>query len=244
MTTTEDQLRKLETEVARLRPWVAGLDQSRVDWLRWRSQEPGAGQSLHPIYTQLDDVQSLVDLVSRCEQAVEDARHAIEEAPEFVQDELRSLRDVVSELHSRVFGTDDVAPPTPKRGPIPQSADDATKWKAIHPAWRLGSVDRAHPRAWLDLDGDVLERLVSELSTFESMTWTEIEEMPHSHPWASIDEWQAGSRDRLADLQYDDQQNWYQLQTDRMGRVFGFRSGHVLHVVWWDRHHEVYVTGG
>lgn len=76
------------------------------------------------------------------------------------------------------------------------------------------------------------------------MTWEQIEvSMPHSHPWSSVDEWEVASRRRLEDLEYDDQTNWYQLQIDKLGRIFGFRSGHVLHVVWWDRHHEVYVTG-
>ncbi len=68
--------------------------------------------------------------------------------------------------------------------------------------------------------------------------WGQGEDVP------TIDAWEGASRGRLEALEYNDQDNWYQLQSAQMWRIYGFRTWHVLHVVWWDRHHEVYRTGG
>jgi hypothetical protein len=85
--------------------------------------------------------------------------------------------------------------------------------------------------------------LLARLAAYEGMTWTEVAvASKHNHPWEDWSEWEQASRDRLQELELQDQSGWYQLHLDKRGRLIGFRDGAAFNILWWDRDHEVYVT--
>jgi hypothetical protein len=141
-----------------------------------------------------------------------------------------------------------MTPPAPKPNPsrpsVPIPADQ-TGYLRETITWRLGSFDFDHPKCWCDEESStVLRELASKMKWLERYTWGELPGLSiHNHDWEDPSEsWAEASVQRLAELNLDDQSGWYQLHLDARGRLFGFRSGSVLNLVWWDRDHEVYET--
>ncbi|PBC80100.1 hypothetical protein BX265_4936 [Streptomyces sp. TLI_235] len=46
--------------------------------------------------------------------------------------------------------------------------------------------------------------------------------------------------DRLTEIGRDDMTKIQRLELTGLQRLYGFLDGHVFHIVWWDRQHEVY----
>ncbi len=186
------------------------------------------------------DASSLTSQLELCERALIDCDAARELADLALRDDaVRQLKEAVQRLHILIFGSGTAPPRTSASLGFPDQQPDEG-WRLQRPAWRFTALDREHPRPWGSNGDDILRSLLAELSKFESMTWEEIEQMPHSHSWPSIVDWEVSSLNRLEELRLDDRTGWYQLQVNNLGRLFGFRSGNVFHVVWWDRFHEVY----
>jgi len=110
--------------------------------------------------------------------------------------------------------------------------------------WHVGTLDLKHPKDWTKRASaiDLLE-VIDKLKVWEGKTWRQIEEdCEQNHDWENYDQWENGSQRRLEELELDDRSGWYQVETAKMGRLFGFRDGNIMSVVWWDRDHEVYIT--
>lgn len=133
-------------------------------------------------------------------------------------------------------------PPAKEMRPV--TAEDLGAYRKRRVVWRLGTLDLQHPRDWLrEGDASALLDVLARMRDYERLTWSEVDTASrHNHPWEDIGEWERESRDRLAELELDDQDGWYQLHLERRGRLFGFRVGEVFNIVWWDRSHEVYRT--
>jgi hypothetical protein len=156
----------------------------------------------------------------------------------------------IEDILSRISGGIDamMTPPAPKpsssRPSVPMPADQ-TGYLREPVTWRLGSFDFDHPKSWCDEESSAaLRELAAKMKWLERYTWGELPGLStHNHEWEDPSEsWTQPSVQRLGELNLDDQSGWYQIHLDARGRLFGFRSGSVFNLVWWDRDHEVYET--
>lgn len=120
----------------------------------------------------------------------------------------------------------------------------ADHWRQQRIVWRLGRIDLCHPKAWTDIETSAaMLSILGRIRSLESLTWSEIDSLSkHNHAWEDVSKWEQPSRERLEFLELDDQEGWYQIHVDNLGRIIGFREANVFNVLWWDRDHEVYVT--
>ncbi|MBI1946384.1 MAG: hypothetical protein HYS27_11840 [Deltaproteobacteria bacterium] len=196
------------------------------------------------------DLDANTALVARLQRCLTDL-HDVDDDPDLhavVKDEVGACASDVEALErsgklvTRFFKQVDT-----NRGKVPVAdrtpilPDVVHDYRTQAPTWAVRFLDLRHPKAWLTLEGaSTVEALLQRLAVLESKTWTEVDALPHAHSWEGWDGWEKTSRDRLHELTLDDRDGWYQLPTGNMGRVFGFRVGSVLNLVWWDRDHDVY----
>lgn len=99
--------------------------------------------------------------------------------------------------------------------------------------WCMGSIDSGHFR-------DLLERLRS----FESMKCADVfargSEIGKTYTVSKLPAKEA--RDRLVDLEYDDQTEIARLRISGKRRLYGFLpdGGPDFYVLWWDPEHEIW----
>ncbi len=108
------------------------------------------------------------------------------------------------------------------------------------PVWQIGVFDQ-HGR-W-GADSVDLEQFWSELykklSSYESMTWGQIEidrKRNHSVAVASVTK---EARDRLSHLNLDDVDQLYRFRFDGTSRLWGIRDRELFKLLWWDPNHEI-----
>ncbi|PBC71593.1 hypothetical protein BX265_5024 [Streptomyces sp. TLI_235] len=107
--------------------------------------------------------------------------------------------------------------------------------------WRFTHID--HDSRWCfdgATPGEVCE-LLRKLKDFESMTIAELRQT-----WRTFKEYELpgglckDALDRLTEIGRDDMTKIQRLELTGLQRLYGFLDGHVFHIVWWDRQHEVY----
>lgn len=106
------------------------------------------------------------------------------------------------------------------------------------PVWTLGILDMDGRWGWSATSQDHLRRVRERLSSFETMTWTRIEQGTGSHQ-VGTDRLVKDARDRLTELGQDDIDQLFSLRIQGKIRVWGIRDGAALKVLWFDPHHEV-----
>ncbi|WP_437576433.1 hypothetical protein [Sorangium sp. So ce887] len=127
---------------------------------------------------------------------------------------------------------------------VPMLDASADAWRSQKIVWRVGCFDLDHPKKWLNEEqSEAILHIISRLKIYESFTWSQLDRVSEqNHRWEDWSKWEEPSRDRLRYLCLDDQEQWYQLDISKLGRLFGYRDSNVFNVVWWDRDHEVYKT--
>ena len=108
--------------------------------------------------------------------------------------------------------------------------------------WRFTHLDPEGPWCLAGLEQSEILGLLTAMSQFESQT---INELFHKGEWpgkchdvATLPNKQA--HERLSELGLADQTKIWKLRINGPGRVYGFLTGNVFHVVWWDPKHEVW----
>lgn len=109
-----------------------------------------------------------------------------------------------------------------------------------NPVWQFRGIDldSSCEWGWEKSTREVLKKLVERLSSFELMTWQQIEEGTGSHP-IEMEDLCSDARKRLADLKQDDLDELFSLRISGKERVWGIREEHVLRILWWDPEHSV-----
>ncbi len=105
-------------------------------------------------------------------------------------------------------------------------------------SWRLGSVDTDGRRGWYQLDKGTALYLHNKLASFESMTWGELAASTN-HKQIPVENLCAAAQQRLVELRRDDLGDLWELRLGGKQRVWGWRSGDVMNLLWWDPEHEV-----
>ena len=112
------------------------------------------------------------------------------------------------------------------------------------PLWKFEHLDLGGDWGWSKADRACLENVLEHLRSYETMTWREIERKTTKHGSQShpIETHRVckEARDRLCAIKLDDRPELYSLRIGGRPRVWGYRKGRVLHIVWWDPTHSVY----
>lgn len=115
--------------------------------------------------------------------------------------------------------------------------------------WRCDRPDFGGPWGWhLIHPCDLHQRVLKHLHDYEGMTWMELQKNRKTGSGGSIPvrdlHQKAISRMSLLGIE---EEHLFEVKIDGFStypypRVWGFRSGQVLNILWWDPHHEVYHT--
>ncbi|HEV2720913.1 MAG TPA: hypothetical protein VG323_12905 [Thermoanaerobaculia bacterium] len=118
------------------------------------------------------------------------------------------------------------------------AADPSTNH--LYPSWRIGRLLLVGPFGWHELEAAKLLEIRAKLANFESMTWNDIivgaKKRNHT---ISVDQLCKDAQHQLASLNLYDIDEVVSLHLTGTERVWGYREGAVLHVLWWDPDHQI-----
>jgi hypothetical protein len=105
-------------------------------------------------------------------------------------------------------------------------------------SWRTDNVEFDGPFGWRGID---LQKLfydvIPKLHNFESQMWGEVEG-DNSH-FVDVDALCAEAKSRLNEINKDHLERLFSLRLTGKQRVWGYREGAILMVLWWDPEHAV-----
>src|SRR5680860_465510 len=102
-------------------------------------------------------------------------------------------------------------------------------------AWRIQDLDPKGLWGWQDVSRDtVVERILSKLAHFETMTFPDIERAVKGSHNVSYNQLCRDAQKRLEDLD-----QIFSLRLSGKERIWGIREGNVLRILWWDPKHQV-----
>lgn len=107
------------------------------------------------------------------------------------------------------------------------------------PLWSFVLLDLGGPWCFGHIRGNQLVRVLGRLRSFESMTWTEIEQGTGSH-FVACDQIISEAHKRLEQLRLDDIERLFSLRMEGKPRIWGIRVGNILRIIWWDAEHKIY----
>ena len=123
---------------------------------------------------------------------------------------------------------------------IPKQASTIISYKTLHPSWCFSRSDDSSER-WsiMQITKNELLELKNRLSSYERMTWAEIEgDENHFIPIGSMIK---DAQDRAYDIKiYQD--SLFSLRISGRKRLFGFIQEGVFFIIWYDRNHEVCIS--
>ena len=96
------------------------------------------------------------------------------------------------------------------------------------------------PFGWHELDTVKFAEIRQRLIHLEKLTWNEI--LVKDKYWnhtVSRSDLSKEARDRLAELQLDDQEEFVSLRLSNLERVWGIRLEGAMTLIWWDPDHQV-----
>lgn len=109
-------------------------------------------------------------------------------------------------------------------------------------SWRFTYLDADGPWSLSGLSHEETLELLAAMSQFESQTINELFHMGEwpgkCHDVVTLPNKQA--RDRLVEMGLSDQTKIWKLRIGGPGRLWGFLTGNIFYVVWWDPRHEVW----
>jgi hypothetical protein len=142
-----------------------------------------------------------------------------------------------------------VTPPAPNKHPtqkekvlgkktVPNYLEASLKPLDRSPVFRFSLVDLEGKWGWHNVTAHNLRLALQRLKACESQTWKEIEgDKNHLIPFHKIC---LDARKRLEELNYDDFDGLFSIRVTQVYRIWGFRSDHVLQLLWYDPEHSVY----
>jgi hypothetical protein len=107
-------------------------------------------------------------------------------------------------------------------------------------AWRLSTLDIDGRWGWRRLDEAALQRLHEKLQGFETMTADELFGPRRGNKQIPVEDLPREAFRRLEQLQLDDMDGLCELRIKGDSRIWGFRRGNVINVLWWDPDHTVF----
>ena len=104
----------------------------------------------------------------------------------------------------------------------------------LNPVFSFDSTCKNHFQL-NELTKGELDQLIDSLRIMSSLSWAEVKKYkglrfkgPLEHYNATLPEW----LDRDVDV--------FEFAFSKRGRVFGYKSGRIFHIIWFDRNHDLY----
>lgn len=114
-------------------------------------------------------------------------------------------------------------------------AEDCEQYRMRKPLWSFRLLALTGPYAWTSLTDGQRTRVYNALKSYESMTWTEIEQKKSCH-YAEVGDLEPSFKKFVAS-HCPTVELLFQLRVTGAGRIFGTRIGHVLQIIFWDSEH-------
>jgi hypothetical protein len=136
--------------------------------------------------------------------------------------------------------------PVNKKNPTFDPAYSPASTKQKMPVWRIGMIDFGGYWGWENLNNvDSLKSIQDKLRHFEKMTWGEIEKKligkgTQQNHFMPVNKICKDARNRLKEINLDDQDYLYSLRFSGTERLWGIREAEILYILWWDHDHSVY----
>lgn len=117
------------------------------------------------------------------------------------------------------------------------AADPSTNH--LSPSWRISRLQLIEPFGWHEVTGAKIRDIRDKLANFESMTWNDIvvKAKKRNHT-ISVSKICKEARDCLLALRLDIDE-LVSLHLSGTERVWGYRDGAILNVLWWDPEHQI-----
>lgn len=136
--------------------------------------------------------------------------------------------------------------PLKKMGPYPEkrarasnTAQSPDSFQRLPIRWSFSIFDMKGPFGWSVCSVQILEKVLKpRLSSFETMTWGEIERNGQSHA-IQRDRLSKEAQNRLVEIKREDIDEIFSLRIDGRKRVIGVRDKDIFMFLWWDPHHKV-----
>ena len=113
------------------------------------------------------------------------------------------------------------------------------------PLWCFRHLDaRGSKWSWEGADHAEIVKSLERLRNLASTTWLTIEQELGRKSNGSIEiaKLEREAQDRIRELQLEQFDPFYHLRVEKAVRIWGYRRGRILHVVWLDTDHSVYKT--
>jgi hypothetical protein len=119
----------------------------------------------------------------------------------------------------------------------PRVGVDPVAYRRERPSWRIARLDTASDWGWHVVDTHTaLNCIHCKLRQFEGMAWDEIER-GGSHS-VEVGKIIPEARKRLEDLKIS-HDPLFSLRLSGKERIWGYRVGNVLSIIWWDPEHKI-----
>lgn len=122
----------------------------------------------------------------------------------------------------------------------PRRLKDPISYDSMNFSWRVHNnfIDYDHPEfGWCNVEIlYFLQKIVQALQGYEGLTWREVKEKRHCHPWG-VDDIPTECFNRLEERQIDIEQ-LYQIPLGSKPRIIGYKNGAIFYLMWWDKKHN------
>ncbi len=108
------------------------------------------------------------------------------------------------------------------------------------PAWRFSWLDREGEWGWDKVTSEQLALIHTKLCYFETMRMGELfgsQKQNKSIPTENLPD---AAKSRLSEIGRDDETGLVELRLGGTQRLWGFRRGSIIYLLWWDPDHKVF----
>lgn len=118
-------------------------------------------------------------------------------------------------------------------GKLPSSDTDK-------PVWRFSLLDWDGPWGWRDIEALKWQEILQKLGYFETRTWADIKSDRNNHSVEIQNSPNPEVPKRLAEIHQEDIDELFSLRFSGKERLWGILDNHILKILWWDPHHEIW----
>lgn len=123
---------------------------------------------------------------------------------------------------------------------IPRGASLAPNIQTLNFQWRMDEIEWDGEWGWQDATSEqFVKHIIPKLHNLESMTWGTLEGPTGCH-FVEIKDLCGKARERIVRLGKDETGRLFSVRVTGKMRVWGFRDGAILRVLWWDPEHTVW----
>ncbi len=122
----------------------------------------------------------------------------------------------------------------------PKIAIDPDVFYEQSPSWRIRRIKMVDPHGWHVLDSSTVGYIREKLSSFETMTWSQILVVAKKHNHLiAVSEICREAQEHLAEINMEDIDEVLSLRLSSRERVWGVLDRGVVELLWWDPEHSI-----